>query len=96
VQLIARENAKAVYDFAGEIFAVTGLAHGSLNSGFIQKVRKTPEGEWTVEKWRALPGAPRVSWLLVNNKMLVSCVGGIVMISAAGEIEFLTRKQALR
>jgi HEAT repeat protein len=95
VQLIAQENTMAIYRVDDDIFAVTGPAHLSAKAGFIQKLRKSAGGQWTVEKWRTLPGAPRISWLLKTRKILVSCLGGIVLVSLNGEMELLTRKQAL-
>ncbi|HET6410153.1 MAG TPA: hypothetical protein VFG14_19845, partial [Chthoniobacteraceae bacterium] len=95
VQLIASDHAKAIYRIVDDYFAVTYVTDLSMNGGFVQKLKRTPEGLWTAEKWRALPGAPRLCWLLKNNEILVSCVGGIALIAPTGEMTSLTRKKAL-
>jgi hypothetical protein len=95
VQLISKDHTKAIYRIADEYLAITYLTDLSMNGGFVQKLKRSPEGRWTAEKWRALPGAPQVCWLMKNDKILVSCVGGIVLIAPACEMDSLTRKQVL-
>ena len=95
-QTIASENTEAIYQTAQGLFAVTGLAHLSSNSGFIHRITKAADGAWWVEKWRALPGAPRFSRLLKDGSLFVSCYGGIALISAEGDIKSLTRSEALK
>lgn len=94
--VIARENTNAIYQTTYGILAVTGLAHMSANSGFIQKVYRGGDGRWIATKWRALPGAPRSSWLLRDGRLLINCFGGIVLVSADGEMTSLSRSESLR
>lgn len=94
--LVAHENTEAIYKTAAGIFAVTGLAHMGANSGFIFKIQKGAGQQWTAEKWRALPGAPRFSRLLENGSLFVSCHGGIVLVSPAGEMKSMTRSECLQ
>lgn len=96
LRVIASANTEAIYKTAHGIFAVTGLAHMTLNSGFIYRISKPADGAWAVEKWRALPGAPRFSRLLKDGNLFISCYGGIVLVSPDGDMKSLTRGESLR
>ena len=93
---IISENTEAIYKTERGIFAVTGLAHISMNSGFVFEVSTSTDGSWTAAKWRALPGAPRFSRLLKDGNILVSCHGGIVLVSPDGDMKLLSRRESLR
>jgi HEAT repeat protein len=93
--VVADENTQEIYKTAEGVMSVGGLAHMGANSGFIFKLRKAGDQRWTAEKWRALPGAPRFSRLLKNGDLFVSCHGGIVVVSPAGEMKALTRDECL-
>lgn len=93
---ILNENMEAIYKMTHGIIAVTGLAHMSMNSGFIQTLGRGADGRWAATKWRALPGAPKFSRLLKDGRLLISCYGGIVLVSADGQMTSLTRKQSLQ
>lgn len=95
-QVFAHENTEAIYQTAHGILAVTGLAHLSMNHGAIVKLSKGADGAWTAEKWRILPGAPRCSRLLADGRIIVSCYGGIVLVSPDGGMKSLTRRDALK
>ena len=95
-QIFATENTEAIYKTEHGIFAVTGLAHMSMNHGIIFKLSKGADGAWTAEKWRALPGAPHFSLLLADGKIFVSCYGGMVMVSPDGSMKSLTRGEAIK
>jgi HEAT repeat protein len=94
--VIAHDNTEAIYKTTHGIIAVTGLAHMTSNSGFIQTLSKGVDGRWTATKWKTLPGAPRFSRLLRDGRLLISCYGGIVLVSSDGEMTSLTRKQSLQ
>lgn len=95
-RVIAKENTEAIYKTEHGIFAVTGLAHMTMNSGFIYRITQATNGAWSVEKWRALPGAPRFSRLLEDGRIFISCYGGIVLIFPNGDMKSLTRSESLR
>ena len=95
-EVIAQMNTEAIYQTEHGIFAVTGLAHMSMNNGLIYKLGKNADGAWTAEKWRALPGAPVFSRLLQDGRIFVSCYGGIVLVSPDGSMKSLTRREALK
>lgn len=89
VTTVLAENIVGIHRFNSEIVVVTGLAHLTFNRGCVYKIKKSPNGQWIVNKWRALPGAPRSSGILQNGNLLVKCLGGIVEILPGGEIEFV-------
>ncbi len=95
-QVFATQNTEAIYKTEHGIFAVTGLAHLSMNHGLIFGLRKGADGAWMAEKWRALPGAPRFSRLLSDGRLFVSCHGGIVLVSPDGSMKSLTRRESLK
>jgi HEAT repeat protein len=94
--LVVKENTQAVYRTPDGALAVTGLAHMDFNAGAIYRLIRKPDGSWSGEKWRVLPGAPRFSRMLEGRNLFVSCYGGIVAISREGEIRLLTRSESLR
>ncbi|MEY2501075.1 MAG: hypothetical protein QOI07_1409 [Verrucomicrobiota bacterium] len=86
-------NTEAIYRTKAGIVAVTGLAHMTFNSGCLFRISKTAEGEWSASKWRVLPGAPRVSRLLKDGNLFISCHGGMVLISTDGRMRSVTRQE---
>lgn len=57
-QTVIDENVLAIVPRDGRIFAVTGLDHGGLNSGFIWEVARSNEGRWSARRLWRLPGMP--------------------------------------
>lgn len=96
LHILREENTQVIYKTRDIIFAVTGLAHMSYDSGFVYQIRKVANGEWQAEKWRALPDAPRASRLLRNGSLFISCGSGIVLVSPTGEMRQLTKPECLR
>jgi hypothetical protein len=94
--VLADENTQAIYKTSQGVLSVAGLAHMGTNSGFIFKLHTAGNQRWAAEKWRALPGAPRFSRLLKNGDLFVTCYGGMVVVSPAGEMKSLTREECLR
>jgi hypothetical protein len=86
-------NTEAIYRTKAGIVAVTGLAHMTFNSGCLFRISKTAEGEWSASKWRVLPGAPRVSRLLKDGNLFISCHGGMVLISTDGRMRSVTHQK---
>jgi hypothetical protein len=86
-------NTEAIYRTKAGIVAVTGLAHMTFNSGCLFRISKTAEGEWSASKWRVLPGAPRVSRLLKDGNLFISCHGGMVLISTDGRMRSVTHQE---
>ena len=95
-RVLTEENTQEIYATGAGIFAVSGLAHMSFNGGVIYKIQKIGEQPWTAEKWRTLPGAPRFSRLLKDGSLLVSCHGGMVLVSPDGEMRSVTKSESMR
>jgi hypothetical protein len=86
-QEVLNGNVEDVYELGSHIVAVTGLAHMSMNHGMIFQVARRADGTWTATPWRALPGAPRSSWLVGAGELLVNVdEGGSILISADGSM----------
>ena len=92
-KVILKTNTRAIYQTPRGIYAVTGLAHLSGNSGLIYELKRDTSGKWKAESWRALPGAPRFSYLLKDGSLFVNCYSGMVLISPDGEMKALTREE---
>ena len=94
--IIAEANTQSIYKTKTGIIAVTGLAHLGTDSGFLFRLSRNANRQWTALKWRALPGAPIFSRPLTDGSLLISCNGGIVLVSPEGTMTSLTRSQALQ
>jgi HEAT repeat protein len=87
-------NTEAIYRTKAGFLAVSGVAHMTFNSGCVFRISKTTEGEWSASNWRVLPGAPRVSRLLKDGNLFISCQGGMVLISPDGRMRSVTRQES--
>jgi hypothetical protein len=80
------ENIKDVYEFGDRYVVVGGLAHLGMNRGMIYSVLRNA-GEWHVEPWLNLPGAPESSWFVETGELLVNTYGGgTILINANGNL----------
>jgi hypothetical protein len=70
----------------GAATVTTGLGHLSIVEGAVYRVEVSPEGTPAVRLWRVLPGAPTASWLTPGGALFISCSGGDVLLSPAGEL----------
>ena len=89
---------EAIYRMGNEFVAIAGHGDdfGSLNSAAIYRIRENWNGQywngqWVAEKWRQLPWVPEFSRQLKDGSVLVSCGGGIVLVSPDGTMKSLTR-----
>jgi hypothetical protein len=74
------------------VVAATGLAHITLNHGYLYLIDVEAEPIPTARIWKALPGAPRKTGRLANGSLFISCVGGDVVISPDGKIAMATEE----
>lgn len=96
VQALAKVNTEDIHRMLQGPVAVTGLAHLSMNEGFLYRIVKNPAGRWAAEKWRTLPGAPYGSVLLQDGRLLINGSGGIVLVSPDGKMECVKRDDILK
>ncbi|MFP2956803.1 HEAT repeat domain-containing protein [Myxococcus sp. 1LA] len=82
-------NATGLHKVGEHLVAVTGLAHIVSNGGMLYRLVPR-DGTFVAEPWRALPGAPRRSGLLPDGRLLVSCVGADVVVTADGDMRLAT------
>jgi HEAT repeat protein len=94
-RVIVRANTEAIYQTSQGVMAVTGLAHLGTNNGCVYKINKGADGRWTAIAWRTFPGAPKFSRALKDGRILISCHGGIVLVSPDGDMRYLTRSESL-
>jgi hypothetical protein len=85
IQILVQENTHSIHRMPFGVVATVGLAHLMINSGYLYKVTAEPAQRPTAVRWKALPGAPRKSGILENGDLLVSCVGGDVLVAPSGE-----------
>lgn len=83
-QIILKENVEDIYKLGDHYVTVSGLAHMVANQGEIYAITFSKAG-WSATPWRALPGAPRSSWLVETGELLVNTDGGgSILISPNG------------
>lgn len=84
-QRILEENVEDVFRLGTRLVATTGLAHLSMNKGALVELKKDPDGRWTAEKWRILPGAPAASFLVEPEGLMIETIGrGAIVVNADG------------
>lgn len=87
IEVLEYANVEDIYRFPnGRIVAVTGIAHLFINRGYLQTIEQAGQNSWQVTKWRKLPGAPRSSWLVAPDQLLVNTLNGSIIISQDGRI----------
>lgn len=87
VQRVADENVEDVYHLGTRIVATIGLAHLSRNEGAILEIKADTDGYWQSAVWRRLPGAPRMSYRVAPDSLLVQTAGlGAIVINANGDM----------
>jgi len=77
-QRLLNENIEDVYVLGEHAYIITGLAHMSSNNGIIYKL--TGNGSsFDIEEFYRLPGAPRTSWKVNAESVLINTVSGAVI-----------------
>jgi hypothetical protein len=85
--VLLNENIEDIYKMDFGYIATTGLAHMIFDSGYIYLISKTDSGNWNTDKWLKLPGAPRTSWFIEGNKLLINTTKASITITQTGDIE---------
>ncbi|MBF7073108.1 HEAT repeat domain-containing protein [Glaciecola sp. MH2013] len=75
---LLNENIEDVYVIDEYAYVITGLAHLSSNNGLIYRLELTDTGYY-IEPFYRLPGAPRTSWKISNDSVLINTVSGAVI-----------------
>jgi HEAT repeat protein len=80
----------------GRIVAVTGLAHLGMDEGSLYTIACAPTKACSATRWKALPGAPRSSWLIATGELLVNTTGGSVLVAPDGALRLADCHAAIR
>jgi len=91
--VLLNENIEDIYKMDFGYIATTGLAHMMFDSGYIYLISKTDSGSWKTAKWLKLPGAPRTSWFIKGNKLLINTTKASITITQTGEIQTVECEQ---
>ena len=83
--VLVPENTHAIHRMPFGVVAAIGLAHLTMNSGYLYMVTPTPGKLPTAKPWKVLPGAPKKTGILENGDLFVSCHGGDILITPSGE-----------
>ena len=75
-QTLVEDNIEDIYEFSSGYVAVAGLSHMTLSRGSIYFI-KGEEPEFIVEVLFGLPAAPRSSWLIAPNELLINVEGDL-------------------
>jgi hypothetical protein len=70
----------------GQIVAVTGLAHLSMDRGVLYRITCPSSGSCRATWWKALPGAPKSAWVIEGGELLVDTTVGTVLVSPEGTL----------
>ncbi|MDK9684373.1 HEAT repeat domain-containing protein [Pseudoalteromonas shioyasakiensis] len=85
------ENIEDVYVVGEFAYVITGLAHMSLNNGLIYKLQKTNAG-YFIQPFYRLPGAPRTSWKISDDSILINTVSGAVIFNPSDGLKMANCK----
>jgi len=77
-QPLLNENIENVYVIGEYAYVISGLAHLSSNSGLIFRVEKVESG-YSIQPFYRLPGAPRISWKINGDSLLINTESGAVI-----------------
>jgi HEAT repeat protein len=86
VTTLVEDNTSGIHRMPFGVVALTGLAHLSLNHGYIYLIEFKEGSPPNARLWKVLPGAPTKSGLLKSGELFIACVGGNVLISPTGDI----------
>ena len=75
-QRLIEDNIEDIYEFSSGYVAVAGLSHMTLSRGSIYLI-KGEEPEFIAEVLFGLPAAPKSSWLIAPNELLINVEGGL-------------------
>ncbi len=85
-RVLLSQNVEGIHSMPFGILATCGLAHLTLNSGYLYIIGRMPDGAPYAKLWKVLPGAPERSGKLTNGDLFVACYGGNIVVSPEGEI----------
>jgi HEAT repeats len=92
--VVLDRNIENSFELGGKIVAVVGLAHMMSNDGMLYAIERSATGRWQATPWRALPGAPKASWLTPDGDLLVNTyMGGVVLIDGGGKMRMARCKR---
>lgn len=86
VETLLNENIEDVYVLGEYAYVITGLAHMSSNNGLIYRIEYSSTG-YSIEPFYRLPGAPRTSWKISDDSILINTVSGAVVFGPSKGLE---------
>jgi len=91
-EIISGVSGQAVHNTKHGLFALIGRWHFPYCR--IVRIQRTPDGKWTAQDWRELPGGHVwFSGVLEDGSILVCNYGGIVKVSPDGKIHWLIKEE---
>lgn len=85
-ETLLNENIEDVYVLGEYAYVITGLAHMSSNNGLIYRLEDTEDG-YNIKPFYRLPGAPRTSWKINSESVLINTVSGSVIFHPQSGLE---------
>jgi hypothetical protein len=85
---IVKDFTKSLLRWNGNLIVVSGLEHMGVDHGLVHRIVRDGNG-WKSEFLHALPGCPRHASVLADGRLFANCEGGAVVITPAGEFEYL-------
>ena len=86
VTTLVEDNTTGIHRMPFGIVATTGLAHMTMNHGYLYLVDFKAGSPPKARLWKVLPGMPTKSGVLKSGDLFIACVGGNVLISPTGVI----------
>ncbi|GGE85072.1 hypothetical protein GCM10008027_07410 [Pseudoalteromonas gelatinilytica] len=91
IETLLNENIEDVYVLGEYAYVITGLAHMSSNNGLIYRLEHTDAG-YSIEPFYRLPGAPRTSWKISDDSILINTVSGAVIFNPSDGLKMANCK----
>lgn len=85
------KNIEDIYVIGEYAYVTSGLAHLSSNNGLIYRIKEN-NAAFEVEPFVRLPGAPRSSWKIKDDYILINTVSGAVIFNPDSGLEMAVCK----
>lgn len=80
-KLLIEDNIEDIYVIGQHAYITAGVAHMSSNRGIIYQLSKSNEN-YSHKRYYRLPGAPRTSWKISKDDILINTISGAVIFNA--------------
>lgn len=91
--MVLKDNIHGIHHTSEGILVVAGLGHLGSMRGTAYKISRDDTGNWSVVRWKALPGAPRSSASTKDGSIYIKCRGCNILLMPDGTIKMANLKE---